>query len=299
MSNHHHHSGNDHHHNSAFKLGVILNLAFIIFEVFFAFQSNSSALLADAGHNLSDVLALIFSWIAVVLSHKKPTLKYTYGYRRSSILIAIVNTLLLIVAIGLVSWDAIVKLGVKSEVHSHTVIIIASMGIFVNGFTAWLFSRDHENNDLNIKSTFQHFLADALVSFGVVVSGFLIIWTGQIWIDSVVTLLIVFIIAYNSYHLLIDSINLALDAVPQNIDIDKVKIYLMSIPQVTEVHDLHVWALSTSQTALTAHLCTDTSTNVQFLSDIQTELKKIFNIEHSTLQIEFGKCSMPCANCCN
>lgn len=295
---HHHHT---HEHSSmgmSFKIGISINLVFIAFEVFYGIISNSTALLADAGHNFSDVLALAFSWVAIWLSERKPTEKFTYGYRRSTILIAILNTFILLIAIGLVLWEAIDQFGKPREIISSNVITLASIGIIVNGFTAWLFSKG-KKHDLNIKSTFMHFVADALVSLGVVIAGVIILFTHLQWIDSLVTIIIVGFIIYSTYHLLIDSINLALDAVPENIDINQIRNYLENLDAVTGIHDLHVWALSTSQSALTVHLTTNSPTDNGFIIEIQHHLHENYNIEHATIQIEYGNDNQCCRTNCN
>jgi cobalt-zinc-cadmium efflux system protein len=293
---------NTHHHNqnynigNAFKIGIAINIVFIILEVIFGFFSNSMALVSDAGHNFSDVLALIFSWIAVRLSQRKPTLKFTYGFRRSTILIAILNTVLLLAAIVFVLWETIQRLGKPQIINSYSVIIIAAIGILINGFTAWLFIKD-KKHDLNIRSAFIHFVADALVSFGVVVAGLIMALTGITWIDSIVSLIIIAVILYSSYQLLIDSVSLALDAVPENIDIEAVRKYLDNLPEVAGIHDLHIWALSTSAAALTVHLETHAQTDFSFVTRIQHQLNDKFGIEHSTIQIEYGNQSEQCNNC--
>lgn len=283
---------------NAFKTGIAINIAFIIVEVIYGFSANSMALVSDAGHNLSDVLALVFSWIAVILSQRKPTLKFTYGFRRSTILVAMLNTLLLLIAVGFIVRETIARIGDPRDINSGSVILIASLGIAVNGFTAWLFMKD-KKHDLNIRSAFVHFMADALVSLGVVVAGILIALTGILWIDSLVSFLIIAVILYSSYNLLIDSINLSLDAVPENIKIGEVKDYLDSLPEVTGVHDLHIWALGTSTAALTVHLSTNIQTDISFIAAVQKQLHENFGIEHSTIQVEYGEKDVECENDCN
>jgi len=283
--------------NNAFKIGIGINIVFIIAEAFYGYWSHSMALVADAGHNFSDVLALAFSWIAVILSQRKPTLKFTYGFRRSTILIALLNTILLLGAVGVITWETFTRLSNPVVVNSNSMIVVAAVGILVNGFTAWLFLKGKQH-DLNIRSTFVHFIADALVSLGVVVAGILMKFTGIIWIDSIVSFAIIAVILYSSYHLLIDSVNLALDAVPEHIDIVEVREYLQNLPEVTNVHDLHIWALSTTDAALTAHLATLAQTDVTFISSIQHRLAEKFGIEHTTIQVEFGDSELPCdVNC--
>lgn len=283
---------------NAFKTGIIINVVFIVIEVIYGFLANSMALVADAGHNLSDVLALIFSWMAVILSRRKPTLKFTYGFRRSTILTAMLNTILLLVAVGFIAWETISRIGRPMEMNTGKVIFVASAGIVVNGFTAWLFMKE-KRNDLNVRSAFLHFLADALVSAGVVAAGVIIALTGIVWVDSVVSFLIIAVILYSSYHLLIDSISLSLDAVPENIRIEEVRNYLGSLPEVTGVHDLHIWALGTTAAALTVHLNTRVPTGVDFISALQKQLHEKFDIEHSTIQIEYGENMPECVSNCN
>ena len=267
MEHNHSHSSNINLGN-AFKIGISINIVFIIIVASYGFLSNSMALVADAGHNLSDVLALVFSWVAVILSQRKPTLKFTYGFRRSTILIALLNTVLLLAAVVFIVWETIERLGKPLVINSNSVIIVAAIGIVINGFTAWLFMKG-KKHDLNIRSAFVHFVADALVSLGVVVAGIIMAFTGVVWIDSVVSIAIIAVILYSSYHLLIDSVNLALDAVPENVNIVAVRNYLKSLPQVSDIHDLHIWALSTTDAALTVHLATNTQTDVTFITNIQ------------------------------
>jgi cobalt-zinc-cadmium efflux system protein len=287
--NHNHNHNHNYSFNlgTAFKTGIIINAVFIIAETILGFFSNSITLLADAGHNLSDLLALGFSWIAVFLSQQKPTLKFTYGFRRSTILIALVNTILLLGAIGFIIYLNIDRWHKPEPVNAKNVMIIAAIGVAVNAFTAWLFNKDRKH-DLNIRSTFAHFITDALVSAGVVISGILIILTGHQWIDSLVSLLIVLFILYIAYHLLIDSVNLALDAVPENINIEEVREFLRKLPEVSDIHDLHIWALSTSDAALTVHLSTKEPTDYSFISSVRRKLQGRFNIDHSTIQVEYG-----------
>ncbi len=282
----------------AFKTGIILNLAFIIIEVTFGFLSNSMALVADAGHNLSDVLALVFSWVAVILSQRKPTLKFTYGFRRSTILVALLNTILLLVAVAYICAETIKRIQNPVAIKVDSVIAVAATGIIINGFTAWLFMKG-KTHDLNIRSAFIHFVADALVSLGVVITGIIVAFTGFTWIDSIISFLIIAIILYSSYHLLIDSVNLALDAVPENINITDVRDYLENIPEVVNVHDLHIWALSTTEAALTVHLAVKSQTDAAFIKSIREELKHQFGIAHSTIQVEYGDVSDNCEAICN
>jgi cobalt-zinc-cadmium efflux system protein len=272
---------------NAFKIGISINIIFIIAEGLAGFFSKSMALTADAGHNLSDVLVLVFSWIAIIISRKQPTMKFTYGFRRSTILIAILNTILLLLAVVFILYKTIIRLNTLESINAKSVMIVAGIGIAVNGFTAWLFMKD-KKKDLNIRSAFVHFVADALVSLGVVVTGLIIALTGIKWIDSVVSFSIVAVILYSSYKLLIDSVNLALDAVPDNIKIEHVRDYLANLPGVSGIHDLHIWSLGTTDAALTVHLSTSRQTDLSFITSIQQHLHEKFEIEHSTIQVEYG-----------
>ena len=273
--------------SSAFMTGILINIVFVAVEAVYGYLANSMALVADAGHNLSDVLALGLSWVAVVLSMRKPTRRFTYGFRRSTILAALLNTILLLVAVAIILWETISRIGRTEEINSKDVMIIAGIGILVNGFTAWLFMKDNKR-DLNVRSAFLHFVADAIVSLGVVVAGFVMAVTGITWIDSVTSIIISGVILYSAYHLLIDSVNLSLDAVPENINIEEVREFLGSVPGVNGVHDLHIWALGTTTAALTVHISTGQQTDNVFINDIRNELHRKFRIEHTTIQIEYG-----------
>ena len=295
---HNHSHSHDMNLGNAFKIGISINIVFIIVEAVYGFLSNSMALGADAGHNLSDVLALVFSWIAVILSQRKPTLKFTYGFRRSTILIALLNTVLLLAAVAFIVWETIERLGKPVEINSNSVIVVAAIGIAVNGFTAWLFMKG-KKHDLNIRSAFIHFIADALVSLGVVIAGVIMAFTGIVWVDSLVSFVIIAVILYRSYHLLIDSVNLALDAVPENVSIEEVRKYLKSLPEVINIHDLHIWALSTTDAALTVHLTTNTQTDVSFITTIQHQSHEQFDIEHATIPVEFGNSELVCETNCD
>lgn len=272
-------------HNKAFAIGIALNVAFVIVEVVYGFLADSSALLADAGHNASDVLSLAFAWTAAWLATKSPTGKYTYGFRRTTILVSILNALLLFVAVGLITGEAIHKLFEPEAVNASTVMWVAAVGIVVNTFTALLFVRG-QKEDLNVKGAFLHMAADAAVSLGVVVAGYLIQLTGYNWIDPVISFVIVLVILWSTVKVFIESVNLALDAVPENIDLEEVREFLLSIEGVEDVHDLHIWAMSTTQTALTTHLVVPEGYSDAFMQEIRTQLYQKFKIEHTTIQIE-------------
>ncbi len=283
---------------NALKTGIAINFIFIVFEALYGFLSNSMALIADAGHNLSDVLALVFSWIAIILSQRKSTLRYTYGLRRSTILVSLLNTIILLVAVAFIVYETVDRLRNPVKINAANMIIVAAVGIAVNGFTAWLFLKD-QKRDLNIRSAFVHFIADTLVSLGVVVTGVVVAFTGIQWFDPAISFVIVGVILYSSYHLLIDSVNLALDAVPEHIDILGVKQFLEAVPGVAGVHDLHVWALSTTETALTVHLETVSRTDTSFIIAIQKQLAEGFGIGHATIQVEYGEPAGTGENVCN
>ncbi len=280
----------------AFRTGIVLNILFVIAEAISGKISNSMALVSDAGHNFSDVLVLVFSWIAILLSQRKPSLKFTYGLRRSTILAALLNTLILVVAVVFIAIETLNRLRHPVPVSSSVIIVVALVGILINGITAWLFKKG-QKEDLNIRSAFLHFIADTVVSLGVVVTGVIISLTGIYWIDSVVSIAIIFVILYSTYRLMVDSVNLALDAVPENISIKDVRSFLEGLPEVADLHDLHIWAMSTTSAALTVHLTTKIPTDARFIYSIQSELRKKFNIEHSTIQVEFGENANSCINC--
>jgi len=281
---------------NALKIGIIVNIVYMTVEAFFGVLSNSTALLADAGHNFSDVLALGFSWFAIRLSSRRPTLKYTYGLRRSTILVAMLNTLILMSALLFIFWETVERLRNPLEINAKSVIIVAAIGIIVNGFTAWLFARG-EKQDLNIRSAFLHFLSDGLVSLGIVTGGIVITLTGFYLIDALVSFIIIAVILVNCYHLLSDSVHLALDAVPDHINIEAIRNYLEAIPEVFDIHDLHIWALSTTDSAMTVHIKTKVQTDTGFVLAIQNHLRDQFQIEHTTIQVEFGDLG-PCNTNC-
>lgn len=280
--------------DAAFALGATLNIGFVVGEVVFGLAANSVALLADAAHNFGDVLGLLLAWAASSLGRRKPTARKTYGYGRSSILASITNGVVLLVGVGGITWESIQRLngGESESVNGVTVMIVASIGIFINGGTALLFMRGSKG-DLNIKGAFLHMAADAVVSAGVVISGLAIMLTGMHWIDPVVSLIIAVVILVSTWGLLRDSVNLAMDHVPESINVEVVRTYLTGLPGVTEVHDLHIWALSTTEIALTVHLVRPSAgTDDALLERVGSELQKRFGIGHATLQVEDGA---PCA----
>jgi cobalt-zinc-cadmium efflux system protein len=278
----------------AFAIGIVLNLGFVIAEAVTGQLAHSLALLADAGHNLSDVLGLALAWIATVLVRKSPTARRTYGLRRSSVLAALVNALLLMLAICAIAWEALQRLPVPEPVASGTVMAVAGAGILVNGITAWLFSSGRQR-DVNIRGAYLHMAADAAVSLGVVLAALAMRFTGWLWLDPVVSLVIVVVIAIGTWGLLRDSVNLALDAVPAHIAPEQVEAYLAALPGVVAVHDLHIWGMSTTEAALTVHLVKpDASFDDALLSRINREMHEKFAIDHCTVQFERGDDAHPC-----
>lgn len=273
----------------AFAIGITLNTAFVVLEAVAGFLSSSMALVADAGHNLSDVLSLVLAWTAATLAKRPASARFTYGYRSSTILAALANAVLLLVAVGVILVETAERFRDPQPVDAGLVMIVAGVGILVNTGTALLFMRGRKD-DLNIRGAFLHMAADALVSLGVVVAAALIWWTGLLWIDPLTSLLIVGVIAWGTWGLLRDSVAMGLMAVPQGIDEAAVRRYLGGLPDVGEVHDLHIWPMSTTETALTAHLvmAAEPSGN-GFLRDVAAELREHHGISHTTLQIERGE----------
>jgi cobalt-zinc-cadmium efflux system protein len=293
------HGGHGHSHGPAnygraFAFGVALNLLFVGIEGLYGWLSNSLSLLADAGHNLSDVLGLVLAWIASVLAQRVPTARRTYGLRRSSILASLGNALLLLVAILGIAYEATVRLRHPEPVASGTVMLVASIGIVINGLTAWLFASGAKS-DLNVRGAFLHMAADAAVSAGVVLAALAMRYTGWLWLDPVTSLVIVVVIAVGTWGLLRDSIDLSLDAVPRHIDPAKVEAYLASLPGIVAVHDLHIWAMSTTEVALTVHLVKpDARVDDALLEHIGHELAERFGIGHATVQLELGEAELSC-----
>lgn len=285
----HDHACCDHHkpasYNAAFAVGVCLNAAFIGVEVIYGVASHSLSLLADAGHNLGDALSLLLGWAAAVLATRPPTLRHTYGYRRSSILAALANAVLLLLAVGAVAWEAARRLAEPVQVQGNVVMAVAGLGILVNGGVALMFVRG-KANDLNIESAYMHMLTDAAVSAAVVVAGLLIRFTGYAWLDSGLALLVSLLIAVSSWRLLRRSVDLALDAVPENVNLLDVRQFLEGLPGVAAVTDLHVWAMSTTQNALTAHLVVPGGAEDGFVGDVAHQLRHDFGILHTTLQLD-------------
>ncbi len=280
--------------NTRMAVAVALNLIFVVVEAGFGFLSNSVALIADAGHNLSDVLGLVFAWTAMYLGRRPPGARFTYGLGRSSVLAALANAVLLLLACGAIAWEALGRLASPPAVAAGTVMGVAASGIVINGTSAWLLHAG-SHGDLNRRSAFIHMLGDAAVSVGVLLSGTLIMFTGWSRIDPIVSLLIVTAILVSTWGLLRDSLHLSLDGVPASVNSSAVMSYLADQRGVTDVHDLHIWALSTTSVALTAHLVVpDRGADDALLDSITPNLKRRFHIHHATLQIERDRCEHGC-----
>ncbi|MFT8804029.1 MAG: cation diffusion facilitator family transporter [Acetobacter aceti] len=308
--NHDHgHDGHDHglfgHHHHApdtfggiFAVSMVLNSVYLVIEAIWGVLSHSLALLADAGHNLSDILALGAAWLAHSLTRRSPSERYTYGLRRSSILAALSNAVILLLVTGGIAWEAVLRLLHPAEtVSGLTVMIVAAVGILVNGGTALLLMKG-QKDDLNIRGAFLHMATDAVASLAVVITGGLVLLTGLQWLDPAISLLISALIVLTTWSLLRDSLDMALDAVPQGIDMTEIERFFRTLPGVTDLHDLHVWAMSTTETALTAHLVrtTDgtTGSNDQILDAANQMLRTRFGIVHTTIQIETVACDVSC-----
>jgi cobalt-zinc-cadmium efflux system protein len=303
MENHAHEHGHSHDHgiaardassNRRFALAVALNLAFVGIEVAAGLHADSLALLADAGHNLSDVLALLMAWGAAALARLGPTKRHTFGYRSSTILSALANAALLAAACGAITLEAVNRLIDPAEIRAPIVIAVAAAGVVLNAATAWLFFGGRKH-DLNLRGAFLHMAADALVSLAVVAAGLVMLWTGAAWIDPAASLVVVAVIVVGTWRLARESLDLALHAVPPCIDAESVRRFLASRPGIAEVHDLHIWAMSTVDSALTAHLVMPGGAPGDgFLTELCAELERKFRIGHATLQIETGDPAYPC-----
>ncbi|MCK1741827.1 cation transporter [Bradyrhizobium sp. 139] len=307
MSSHDHHGhrhhdhggqahghGHDHGHahvhapanfGKAFTISISLNAALVVAEAVYGYIGNSTALLADAGHNLSDVLGLVVAWGASIAARRAPSGRFTYGFRASTILAALANAVFLLVATGAIGWEAILRLREPEPVAGITVMVVAGIGILVNGFTALLFARGRKD-DINIEGAYLHMAADAAVSLGVVVSAALIIWTGWLWLDPVTSLIICVTILWSTTSLLRGSIDMSMAAAPKGTDLAAIRAFLLARPGVAAIHDLHVWPISTTETALTCHLVMPAGAGDVFLMETAQKLKASFRIGHTTLQVE-------------
>jgi cobalt-zinc-cadmium efflux system protein len=283
--NHHHHAAPPDY-NRAFAVGVVLNVAFVIVEAVFGVLSDSLALLTDAGHNLSDVLGLLLAWGAALLAKKRPSARRTYGFSRATIIASLFSGLLLVGAVGAIGWEAVNRLMEPAEPAGKTIMVVAAIGVVINTVTA-LFFFSGKDRDLNIRGAFLHMAADAAVSLGVVASGALILLYGLPWIDPLISLAIALVILLSTWGLLRDSLNLAVDAVPRSVDPAAVRDYLNGLPGVLAIHDLHIWAMSTTDTALTAHLVMgEFPDSDAYLTDVSRVLLERFSINHPTIQLE-------------
>ena len=286
----HHHGAN---YDRAFAVGITLNVLYVLVEAYYGWRTDSLALLSDAGHNMSDVLGLLMAWSGFYLARLRPSQKHTYGLGRATIMAALFNALFLLIVVGGIVWEAIARFSHPVPIQGGIVILVAGIGVVINGITAWLFMSGHKQ-DLNLRGAFLHMAADALVSLGVVIASALFIWTGWTWLDPAISLVIAVVILFGTWDLLRHSLNLSLDGVPASIELDSVRNYLEHLPGVGTVHDLHVWAMSTSEIALTAHLVMpDGHPGDDFLCNIAGILHDDFDIEHATIQIETG--DRPCA----
>ncbi|WP_051306397.1 cation diffusion facilitator family transporter [Massilia alkalitolerans] len=288
FGHHHHHMPDPAGHERAFALAIGLNALFVAIEFTYGFIAHSTALMADAGHNLSDVLGLVLAWGAAALAKRAPTGRYTYGLRGSSILAALGNGLLLMVACGAIALEAVQRFSEPAPVQGLTVSIVAGIGVAINGFSAWLFMAGSKS-DLNLRGAYLHMAADAALSLGVVISGLLIMGTGWTWVDPAVSLAIVVVIVIGTWSLLRESVLLSMAAVPPGVDANAVRGFLCSQPGVKEVHDLHIWAISTTENALTAHVVMPGGyPGDRVLDEMVAKLRSDFGIHHCTLQVEEG-----------
>ena len=302
MSSEHTHSHSHGHSHApatfsqAFAIGIALNTVFVLIEGFYGWKINSLALLADAGHNLSDVAGLILAWGGALAGQRRPDARYTYGFKRASILAAFVNAVLLLLAMGSLGWEALGRLQHPEATQGATIMAVAGVGIVINTATALMFMRGSQG-DLNIRGAYLHMAADALVSLGVVLGGALYLWQGWTWIDPVMSLAIAVVIVLGTWSLLRQSVHLLFDGVPDSVDLTAVRRLLLALPGVADVHDLHVWAMGTSDVALTAHLVLTpqvTDTNA-LLHEAEHELHEHFEIRHATLQLESPSYALQCA----
>ena len=297
MSNNHHHT---HSHsvelksvNNAFKIGIVLNILFVIVQATIGLKIHSLSLLSDAGHNFADVASLILSLIAFKLLSVKSNQKYTYGYKKTTILVALTNAVILLISIIIISYEAILRLLHPQPLPGITISIVAFVGVIINSFSAFLFYKN-QKDDLNIKSAFLHLLADALVSFAIVIGGILIYNTNLYWIDAVLSLIIAIVILVGTWNLLTDSIRLSLDAVPNNIDIEEIKKTALTIDGVKNIHHIHIWAISTTENAMTAHIMLSNEISIEMEQQIKITLKSVLhqkNIHHITLETERENCT--------
>ncbi len=287
--NHNHGSLKITNYNKAFIIGIVLNLAYVIVQIVVGLNINSLSLLSDAGHNFLDVAGLALAMLAFKLSNSKATEKYTYGYKKASILISLLNAVVLLISIGAIGYEAIFRFQNPEPIPGKIIAIIAFIGILINGSTAMMFFRDKEK-DINVKSAFLHLASDALVSLGLVVGGIIIYYTNLYWIDPLLSIIICIVIIVSTWSLLKDSLRLSLDGVPENVEIEKVKQEILQTKGITNLHHLHIWAISTTQNALTGHLVIDNNLTNQEITKLKGEIKhelEHLNIHHTTFETEF------------
>ena len=291
---HHTHGNQPLSYNRAFGVGIALNVGFVLIEVYFGWRAHSLALLADAGHNLSDVLGLVLAWAGMWVARFRPDERHTYGWQRASIMAALVNALILLVAMGSMAWEAVHRFASPTPIQGQTVILVAAAGVLVNGATAWLF-HSGGRSDLNIRGAFLHMAGDALVSLGVVIAGAVYLWTGWMWLDPVMSLIIAMLVVFGTWSLFSQSLHLVFDGVPASVDLNAVKTCLAGFNGVAEVHDLHIWAIGASETAMTVHLVMpDGHPGDAFLVEVNQVLHDRFDIEHATIQVEVGDTGQQC-----
>ena len=288
-SHDHHHSHNLSHYNRVFALGVLLNMSFVIVEFIYGVLADSLALVADAAHNLSDVAGLLLAWGATWLAARRPTGRRTYGWRRLTIFASLVSSILLLMGLGIIAWEAVQRFFKPALIDNTTVIVVATIGVLINAATAKLLASGHKH-DLNIRAAYLHMIADAAVSAGVVLSALVISFTAWVWLDPATSLLIVVVILVGTWRLFRESAHLAVDGVPEGIDPEAVRRYLDTLPAVVDCHHLHIWAVSTTENALTVHLVIKGAQQQNNLIDrINSELKMNFRIQHATIQIELDQ----------
>ncbi len=298
MHHDHHPTDEKINYSKRFLLGILLNITLVAAEIFYGIQSNSVALVSDGFHNAGDVLGLIIAWGGFHISSLKPSERFTYGLKNTTIIAAFINAVLLFIAVGGIGWEAIIRIGQPEAIHSNTVIIVACAGVLVNGFTAIMFLSGRR--DINIRGAFLHMASDAAVSLGVIIGSVVILYTNWVWIDPALCIGISVLIVISSWSLFRESINLILHAVPEHIDTEQVRNYLLSLNSVMSVHDLHIWAISTSETALSAHLVRSSQDKEnELLQTIAHQLQAKFQINHSTIQVENQKEAQACEVSCN
>lgn len=288
---HHHHGDTN---SRAFAIAIVLNTVFVMVEFFYGIIANSTALMADAGHNLADVMGLLMAGGAAILARRAPSGRYTYGLRSTSILAALANAMFLLVACGAIAWEAVLRFSQPPAVAGNMVMAVAGIGIVINGLSAWMFVKG-SHDDVNVRGAYLHMAADAAVSLGVVISAAIMLFTGWYWLDPAISLVIVAVIVTGTWGVLRDSLHLALSAVPANVELSEVESYLRQCKGVADIHDLHIWGMSTTETALTVHLVMpDGYPGDMAMDDIMHTLKERFFVQHSTLQVELGTTAHAC-----